>query len=175
MKVLVDDIAVLAMEYCLMDGLSEVFCPATVMEMDDSMVNSIATESHSSQIERARVIEKLQSLEAGLHTLNRLDQQKEMGGRALSMSSVRGAGSPGLKGGKSDPSEEIVLEKPFDVKGEDEGRAESLAKAPTSDNFDALVGGGSVPENQSPVAVFRTTSDDSWRDRPLGKRKSVVK
>ena len=152
MKVLVDDVGALAMEYCLMDGLSEIFCPAMVVQMEDRVVNSITAESHNSRTERARVVEKLQSLNAGLHTLSRFDQQKEMCGSALSTLNAQDAGCPSLKGGESDPSGEVVSENTFDLKGEDQGQAGSLAKGPTSD---ALFGSGSDPVTDSP-----TTPDD---------------
>ena len=142
MKVLVDDVAVLAMEYCLMDGLSEIFCPAMVVQMEDRVVNGITTESHNSRTERARVVEKLESLKAGLQALNRLDHQKEMCGPALSRLNARDAGDPSLKGGESNSSGEAVSGNTFDLKGEDQGQAENLAKGLTSG---ALFGSESDP------------------------------
>ena len=191
MKVLVDSFAVLAMEYCLIDSLSAIFCPATVMEMDDSVVHNIATESHNSQIERARVNEKLRSLKAGLQTLKRLDQQKEMGNWALSMVNVRETGESSLKDGKSDPSENPVMEELLDIKGEDNRLTGSLAKEPTTDSPDsrsgdvppsldyirdgAFVGRRNVSEDRSPINFTRTAPDVSWLHRTPGKRKSLVK
>ena len=188
MKVLVDSFAVLAMEHCLMDSLSEVFCPARVMEMDDSMVYNIAAESHNSQIERARVNEKMRSLKAGLQTLKRLDQQKEMSNWALSKSNVREKGDSDLKDGEFDLNEKPVLEELSDMKGEDNRPTGSPAKEPTMDSSDsrfkevsanadsmwdgAFIGERNVSENQSPINVARTVApDDFW----LGNRKSALK
>ena len=79
MKVLVDNFAVLALEYCVADGLSGIFAPDTVMTLDDSLTSEIAAEIENSQTERHRASKKLTSLEAGLCTLNRLNQQKPAG------------------------------------------------------------------------------------------------
>jgi hypothetical protein len=79
MKVLVDNFAVLAVEYCLVDGLSGIFAPDAVMTLDDNLVNEIAAETEDSQTERERATKKLTSLEAGLRTLNRLSRQKSAG------------------------------------------------------------------------------------------------
>lgn len=79
MKVMVDNFAVLGIESCIMDGLSDTFSPDAVMRLDDSLIKKIATETEESQLERARTITKLKSLEAGLQTLNRLDRNKTAG------------------------------------------------------------------------------------------------
>lgn len=72
MKVIVDNFAALVVENCLLDQLSDTFSPDTVMKFDDDLVRDIAAETEDSQIERARVIRKLEVLEAGLQRLNRL-------------------------------------------------------------------------------------------------------
>jgi hypothetical protein len=51
-----------------------------VMNLDDHVVREIAAEQPDSQIERARALAKLQSLEAGLHTLQRLGRHR-LGGK----------------------------------------------------------------------------------------------
>lgn len=79
MKVMVDNFAVLAIESCVMDGLSDTFSPDTVMKFDDILIRNIAAETEESQIERARTVTKLKSLEAGLQTLNRLNRNKTAG------------------------------------------------------------------------------------------------
>ena len=79
MKVMVDNFGVLGIERCILDGLSDIFSPDMVMRLDDSLIRNIAAETEESQIERARTIKKLKSLEAGLQTLNRLNRNKPTG------------------------------------------------------------------------------------------------
>jgi hypothetical protein len=79
MKVLVDNFATLAMEYCLVDGLSCIFTPDVVMKLDEALINEIAAETEDSRTERERATKKLISLEEGLRTLNRISRQKSAG------------------------------------------------------------------------------------------------
>ncbi len=79
MKVMVDNFGVLGIEGCILDGLSDTFSPDTVMRLDDRLIRNIAAETEESQIERTRTIKKLNSLEAGLQTLNRLNRNKAAG------------------------------------------------------------------------------------------------
>ncbi|MCJ1467777.1 hypothetical protein MMC07_006402 [Pseudocyphellaria aurata] len=72
MKVIVDNFAVIGVEYCLLDRLSDIFSPETVMRFDDDLVSKIAAETEDSQNERARVIKKLKILGGGLQILNSL-------------------------------------------------------------------------------------------------------
>lgn len=76
MKVAVDNIAVLGIEFCLLERLSEMLSPDIVLNLDDAVVQEIAAEKEDSQIERARALAKLHSLEAGLQTLRRLGRHK---------------------------------------------------------------------------------------------------
>ena len=76
MKVLVDNFAVLGIENCLLSMLPEMFSPDTVMKLDEGLTKNIAKETEDSLQERARVTRKLESLEAGLKTLNRLGRHK---------------------------------------------------------------------------------------------------
>ena len=54
MKVLVDNVAVQAIEACLMAHLPELISPASVMQMDDEIIRRIAAESEESQELRRR-------------------------------------------------------------------------------------------------------------------------
>jgi hypothetical protein len=76
MKVVVDNFAILGIEVCLMERLSDMVSSDVVMNLDDEVVQEIAAEQPDSQIERARALTKLQSLEAGLQTLQRLGRHK---------------------------------------------------------------------------------------------------
>ena len=80
MKVVVDNFAILGIEFCLLEKLSDMFSSEVVMNLDDKVVEEIAAEQLDSQIERARALAKLQSLEAGLQTLRRLGRHK-LGGK----------------------------------------------------------------------------------------------
>ena len=80
MKVVVDNIAVLGIEFCLLEKLSDMLSSDVVMNLDDTVVQEIAGEEEDSQKERVRAFAKLQSLETGLQTLRRLGRHKK-GGR----------------------------------------------------------------------------------------------
>lgn len=79
MKVIVDNFAVIGIEHCLLDGLSETFSPDAVMKLDETVIRNIAAETEDSAIERAHAMKKSKSLEAALQTLNRLARQKLAG------------------------------------------------------------------------------------------------
>ena len=79
MKVVVDNVAVLGIEFCLLEKLSDMLSSDVVMNLDDTVVQEIAGEEEDSQKERARALAKLQSLEAGLQTLHRLGRRKKRG------------------------------------------------------------------------------------------------
>ena len=57
MKVLVDNVAVQAIEACLMARLPELISPASVMQMDDEIIRRIAAESEESQELRRRSLD----------------------------------------------------------------------------------------------------------------------
>ena len=79
MEVVVDNFAVLAIENCILNKLSNTFSPETMMKLDDHVIEKIALETEDSQVERARAVRKLKSLEAGLQTLSRFSRNKETG------------------------------------------------------------------------------------------------
>lgn len=54
MKVLVDNVAVQAIEACLMTHLQDIISPASVMQMKDETISRIAAESEDSQELRGR-------------------------------------------------------------------------------------------------------------------------
>lgn len=76
---LVDNIAVLGVECCLLEGLKSAFTAHTVMCLGDDMVQKIATENQESATERTRTQEKLRTLENGLHILTRYRRSKQEG------------------------------------------------------------------------------------------------
>ena len=76
---LVDNIAVLGIESCLLEGLKDAFTAQTVIRLDDDLVKKIAAENQESVTERTRTQEKLRILEKGLYTLNRYRRSKHKG------------------------------------------------------------------------------------------------
>jgi hypothetical protein len=75
----VDNIAVLGIEVCLLEKLSEMLSAEVVMNLDDAVVEEIAGEEEDSRKERARALKKLASLESGLRDLRRLGRHKQGG------------------------------------------------------------------------------------------------
>ena len=79
MKTLVDNFAVLGVEFCLLEDLMHVFAPETVMQLDNDLIKSIAAESDASMMERSRTAEKSRVFENSLHILNRYRRHKQNG------------------------------------------------------------------------------------------------
>lgn len=76
---LVDNVAVLGIEQCLLSGLADIFSPSVAMAVPERLLAEIAAETDDAQAERKRLNHKLGVLEAGLETLNRLNRHKSAG------------------------------------------------------------------------------------------------
>ena len=59
MKLLVDNVAVQAIEACLMTHLPNIISPASVLQMDDDTVSRIAAEPEENQALREQLTRKL--------------------------------------------------------------------------------------------------------------------
>ncbi len=75
----IDDIAIAAIEECLMKKVADIFTPKTVLDMEDEVIDDIASETEESKLERASSTKKLEILEAALQALRRLDKHKPKG------------------------------------------------------------------------------------------------
>ncbi|KAI1559769.1 CDC6 Cdc6-related protein AAA superfamily ATPase [Pyrenophora tritici-repentis] len=69
MKKIIDDFSVLAVEARLIQELPSLFCPADVIDIDDTAVAVLASESEETSTERTLCNEKLKILEDGLRAL----------------------------------------------------------------------------------------------------------
>ncbi|OOQ83643.1 dynamin family protein [Penicillium brasilianum] len=65
----VQNVAILAIENCLLFPLEDIFSPQTVVSMDDQQVQKVAAEPSETQRERARLNEELEKLRLGRETL----------------------------------------------------------------------------------------------------------
>jgi hypothetical protein len=65
---------VLAVEACLIEGLTTLFCPENVLDIEDELVATLAAEDEESSTERGRCSEKLKILEDGLRELKRVQE-----------------------------------------------------------------------------------------------------
>jgi hypothetical protein len=74
----VDNVSVLGVEFCL-ERLADILSPETILRLPDETIQEIAAESEAVQNERTRTLIKLNSLEAGLSTLNHF-RRLRMGG-----------------------------------------------------------------------------------------------
>jgi len=83
MKMLIDNIAVLGIESCLLEGLKDAFTAQTVMRLENDLVRKIAAENQESVTERTRTQDKVRTLEKGLHTLNRYRRSRHEGTEGL--------------------------------------------------------------------------------------------
>ncbi|CAG7959526.1 unnamed protein product [Penicillium salamii] len=66
----VDNIAILAIENCLLSTLEQIFTGRTVISMDDQQVQEVAAEPSHIQVERERLNEELEKLRKARRTLN---------------------------------------------------------------------------------------------------------
>ncbi|OQE12350.1 hypothetical protein PENVUL_c001G04109 [Penicillium vulpinum] len=66
----VDNVAILAIENCLLCPLEHIFTGKTVLNMDDQQIQEIAAEPSNIQKERERLNEELEKLRKGRQTLN---------------------------------------------------------------------------------------------------------
>ncbi|TPX18648.1 uncharacterized protein E0L32_002505 [Thyridium curvatum] len=113
-KRFIDDIGVLAIEACLLRKLPSLFDAATVYDLTDDDVRSLAAESEETTRTRAQYQEKLNVLEEGLHDLKRLNQHhstREPGSEGVSSetSEVNGKFVSGTSS-ESEPVDEMPAE-----------------------------------------------------------------
>lgn len=71
---MIDSIAALVVEACLIQKLPTLFNADTVYDLQDADVQGLAGESKEVLEERARVMQKLKVLQSSLHDLKRLDK-----------------------------------------------------------------------------------------------------
>ncbi|KAI1629090.1 hypothetical protein EDD37DRAFT_603998 [Exophiala viscosa] len=76
LKTLVDDIAVLAGEKCLLKCISELLTSRIVISLSDVQVSAIAAESDNTRAERARADKEHKVLTKARAILRRLDQSR---------------------------------------------------------------------------------------------------
>ena len=66
-----------------MKKLADIFAPKTVLNMEDEVIDDIASETEESKLERTSSTKKLEILEAALQALRRLDKHKPKGTEEL--------------------------------------------------------------------------------------------
>lgn len=78
MKKFIDDFSVLAVEARLVQELPALFSPTDIIDMDDTTVIALASESQDSSAERTLCEEKLAILEAGLRALENVQDSSSV-------------------------------------------------------------------------------------------------
>jgi len=66
MKLVIDNVAIQAIECCLVAGTSDLLSPSHVLQMDQKFVRGIAAESHQNQALREQTQRRMVVLQAGL-------------------------------------------------------------------------------------------------------------
>lgn len=91
MKSVIDNVAVHAIECCLMAGLSDLLSPSYVLQMDKELVCGIAAESHQNRDLREQIHQQLVVLQAGLDICRVQMNRKTLSARSIrfSLSNVR--------------------------------------------------------------------------------------
>ena len=79
LKTLIDNFAVLGIEFCLMERLKDLFTPADIAMLGDDLTKTIAQESEDSKLERDRLTQKMKVLQDGLDTLTQFRRQHTSG------------------------------------------------------------------------------------------------
>lgn len=88
LKKFIDDVSVLAVEFCLVKKLPSLFNPEKIFEMNDEEISRLAAEHDSTGAERIRYAEKREILLAGLNELRRLDKHRSVLSKGESISSL---------------------------------------------------------------------------------------
>ncbi len=100
----IDDVSVLAIEDCLIGGVSDLFRPRKVLKMSPEDISRLAGETTESSVERKHLEEKRDILDAGLRGLKGLQKQRRFAHRGewkpVSSEDVKS------KAGKTTPSPE---------------------------------------------------------------------
>lgn len=71
MKTFIDNVAVQAVEGYLIGGLGDILSPSSILQMEPSLVSSVAAESSESQTRREELLRKSAALKMGLKTCKR--------------------------------------------------------------------------------------------------------
>ena len=66
MKSVIDNVAIHAIEYCLIAGISDLLSPSHVLQMDQELVRGIAAETNHNQALREQTQQRMVVLQAGL-------------------------------------------------------------------------------------------------------------
>lgn len=66
----IDNVAILAIENCLLRPLEHIFTGQTVLDLDDNKICKIAAEPSTTQRDRERLNEELEKLRKGRQALN---------------------------------------------------------------------------------------------------------
>lgn len=88
LKKFIDDVSVLAVEFCLVKKLPLLFNPEKVFEMNDEEISRLAAENDSTGAERNRCTEKREVLLAGLNELRRLHKHRSVLSKGENRSSL---------------------------------------------------------------------------------------
>jgi hypothetical protein len=68
MKLFIDNVAILVIEHCLIDGLADIFSPDVVCGMSDDLLERLAAEPENIRGDRILLKTKLEVLQLGLRT-----------------------------------------------------------------------------------------------------------
>ena len=82
MKSTVDNIAILAVEKLLIEGLEDILSPAYVMTLKPTLINKIAAESSDNSFQRESLSRKAKILQAGIETCKQYAQRNTSGKRS---------------------------------------------------------------------------------------------
>ncbi|KAL8792225.1 MAG: hypothetical protein Q9195_005181 [Heterodermia aff. obscurata] len=150
MKVLVDNVALQAIEACLMTHLPDIISPASVMQMEGETIRRIAAESEESQELREQLIRKATVLKSGLEICKRYTGRRSTS--SLSLAPIPTA-APRHQNQEVEPKEELVQKANADLRSS----LSRSSRANSSDLFEpsapVIVQQSDSPEPPAPVNV----------------------
>ena len=82
MKVIVDNVSVLAVESCVISKLPSILSPETILSLDEQTIHNIAAETENSVLERQRTTGGLKTLKEGLKALTEFSRPRFASGES---------------------------------------------------------------------------------------------
>ncbi|KAK5202298.1 hypothetical protein LTR96_011675 [Exophiala xenobiotica] len=181
MKALIDDIAILAVEKCLLKKIPELLSSRVVISLSEDEISALAAESDGAQAERSRAETERKILTKARTMLRRLDQSRPSGISGLKDVRSSSGGSdhdivPSVQAPLSDLSLSFGTDSrkgSLDTIGQDmNGKDESIAPLDRTPLTDDVLENGSVdvPDEGFDIPKWEPIEKDEKAKRKKGRK-----